>query len=158
MKRKALSRSLFLKLPFIIIFFLLFTSSVFALSWAYSFVSWHGYVYQVSDEKIPVEKIGNEIGEVDTIPDKMTGDYNGNASNIFDIGTKYYQIVGEKTEEVIAVKDGDKYLKAAVEYKQSFSFPFYIKEHSKMFKLLSFALAFILLFMFFRKLVQNKRN
>lgn len=152
--RKYLSRKPFIKLVITVIFFLLFTSSVNALKWAYPFVSWDGYVYQVLNETIPEEKVGKVIGEVDTIPDDI-GDFNGNASNKYEIGTKYYQIIGEKPGKAIAVRDGDEFLKAAIEYKQAFSLSFFLKEHSKMLKMIGFSIFFILIFILLRNLTRK---
>ncbi|MFJ8262772.1 hypothetical protein ACIQ4I_12590 [Rummeliibacillus sp. NPDC094406] len=157
MIRKYLSRHPIMNLLFMIIFFLLFTTSVNALKWAYPFVSWDGYVYQVLDERIPDDKIGKEIGEVDTIPDEI-GDFNGNASNRYDIGTKYYQIVGKKTSNAIAVRDGNEYLKATIEYKQTFSLSFFLKEHSELLKMIGLAIIVIILLILFRNLALKRKN
>ena len=78
--------------------------------WAYSFIVWDGYMYEISDEY--VEDIEVEIGEV-TSYSTMEGTYEGNFSNEYNKGTKYFSIDGVNTEEAIAIKeDEDKYRKA----------------------------------------------
>jgi hypothetical protein len=72
--------------------------------WAYSFVVWDGYLYQIGDEY--VEDIGEEIGEVTKYSD-MEGGYSGNFSNEYEKGTKYYAIKGISTEEAIAIEESD---------------------------------------------------
>lgn len=83
---------------------LIFTSSAQALSWAYSFVVWNGNVYEMTDEIVVENEIGEHIGEVKTTPNDMTGEYRGNASNEFPKGTKYYEINNVSTEIAIAVE------------------------------------------------------
>ncbi|TXC86056.1 hypothetical protein FS935_18600 [Metabacillus litoralis] len=83
---------------------LLFTASAQGLSWAYPFVVWDGNVYEVTDEEVSENDIEKEIGQVKTIPNDMTGDYYGNASNAFPKGTKYYKINNSKTDLTIAVE------------------------------------------------------
>ncbi|RDW15878.1 hypothetical protein [Oceanobacillus chungangensis] len=77
--------------------------------WAFSFVVWNGYIYQLSDEY--VEDAGKEIGEVTNYSD-TEGTYSGNFSNEYEKGTKYYSIEGISTDEVIAIEDNGKYRKA----------------------------------------------
>lgn len=88
---------------FFILFIFSFTTSIQALSWAYSFVVWNGNVYEVTDENLLDSKIGKVIGQVKTKPNDMTGDYYGNASNSYPKGTKYFEIIGTSTESAIAV-------------------------------------------------------
>lgn len=93
------------KIAFLFIFLILFPFQSHALSWAIPFVVWNGKVYEVkSDELLVKEDIGNYIGEVETIPNDMTGNYYGNASNIYPTGTKYYEINEESSETAIAVE------------------------------------------------------
>ena len=73
-------------------------------SWAYSFVVWDDYVYQISSEY--VKEVGEEIGEVTVYSDRE-GTYTGNFSNEYEKGTKYYSITGVSTEEAIAIKEED---------------------------------------------------
>lgn len=78
--------------------------------WAFSFVVWDDYIYQLSDEY--VLEVDEEIGEV-TVHSDMEGTYKGNFSNEYEIGTKYYSIQGISTEEAIAIQEEDgKYRKA----------------------------------------------
>lgn len=77
--------------------------------WAFEFVVWDGYIYQLSEEY--VENIDEEIGEVTKYSD-MEGTYSGNFSNTYEKGTKYYAIQGISTEEAIAIEDKGKYKKA----------------------------------------------
>jgi hypothetical protein len=78
--------------------------------WAYSFIVWDGYIYELSDEY--VEDVEEEIGEV-TFFSNTEGTYEGNYSNEYNKGTKYFSIVGINIEEAIAIKEDDgKYRKA----------------------------------------------
>ena len=83
--------------------------------WAFSFVVWDGYIYQLGNEY--VDDVSDEIGEVTKHSD-MEGTYSGNFSNVYDKGTKYYSIKKISTEEAIAVKEKDgRYRKAIREGK-----------------------------------------
>ncbi|MBK3497018.1 hypothetical protein JFL43_19675 [Viridibacillus sp. YIM B01967] len=78
--------------------------------WAFSFIVWDGYIYQLSNES--VNDISEEIGEVTKYSD-MEGTYSGNFSNAYEKGTKYYSIEGISTQEAIAIEVEDgKYRKA----------------------------------------------
>ena len=77
--------------------------------WAFSFVVWNDYLYQIDDEY--VMEVEEEIGEV-TVYSDMEGTYAGNFSNEYVEGTKYYSIQGISTEEAIAVQEDGKYRKA----------------------------------------------
>jgi hypothetical protein len=70
--------------------------------WAYSFVVWDGFIYNLADDY--VEDISEKIGEVTRYSD-MEGTYSGNFSNVYEKGTKYYAITGISTEEAIAVEE-----------------------------------------------------
>lgn len=85
----------------------MYSSSVQALSWAYPFVVWDGKVYKVTEEKLLESEIGESIGEVETRPNDMSGDYYGNASNGYPKGTKYFKINDKPTSSVIAVEVED---------------------------------------------------
>ena len=98
------------------------SSSVQAFQWAYYFVAWDGKVYEVKEEEL-VQKsdIGKRIGKVKTQPyplelpnyartDAMT--YSGDASNIYPIGTPYYEIKGVSTSTAIAVKVDSAWIRA----------------------------------------------
>ncbi|TSI02547.1 hypothetical protein [Lysinibacillus sp. BW-2-10] len=85
-----------------------FTSSVQALSWAYSFVVWNGNVYEVTEENVLKSELVKVIGEVKTKPNDMAGNYYGDASNSYPKGTKYYEIMGTSTESAIAVEIEEK--------------------------------------------------
>lgn len=107
----------------IILFFLLIftTTSVQALSWAYSFVAWKGNVYEVTKEKISKSDIGRHLGEVKTKPNDVTGRYYGDASNAYPKGTKYFEINGESTETSIAVEvENNQWVKAVYVHKVPF--------------------------------------
>jgi hypothetical protein len=97
--------------PFILI---VFTASAQALSWAYPFVVWDGKVYEVTEEMVPESQIGEEIGEVETLPNDMTGNYYGNASNAYPIGTKYFTIKDLPADKGLAVEAADQEWKKAV--------------------------------------------
>ncbi|MEH7225355.1 hypothetical protein V7112_16225 [Bacillus sp. JJ1566] len=105
--------------------FLLFTSSIAgALSWAYAFVVHDGKVYEVNED-LPLQQneLGNVIGKVKTKPDEQSGDYYGNASNYYEIGTRYYEIEGISINEAIAVEtEEDHYVKAVHVHDALFSF------------------------------------
>lgn len=77
--------------------------------WAFQFVVWENYIYQLSDEY--AENIDEKIGEVTKYSD-MEGTYSGNFSNTYEKGTKYYAIQGISTEEAIAIEEKGKYRKA----------------------------------------------
>ncbi|GAM12368.1 MULTISPECIES: hypothetical protein [Mesobacillus] len=106
-------------LLFFILFILTITSSVQALSWAYPFVVWNGNVYEVKEEKVLANEIGEKIGEVKTKPNDMTGDYYGNASNAYPKGTKYFEINNISTKNAIAVEVGDNKWQKAVYVQQA---------------------------------------
>ncbi|MBM7579406.1 hypothetical protein [Jeotgalibacillus terrae] len=96
-----------------IFFFNLFPQSILATSWAYPFVVWDGFVYQVTDE--PVEEVGEKIGEVTAYSDMES--LSGNFSNAYQEGTHYYSIAGTDSADVIAVEvTGDQYVKAYREH------------------------------------------
>ncbi|TCI63928.1 hypothetical protein [Exiguobacterium sp. SH3S1] len=86
--------------------------SVHALSWAYAFVVLDGRVYEVTDEVVAEADLGEVVGEVEALADDMTGDYYGDASNMYPIGTEYRQVEGESVEDVLAVEDGTEWKRA----------------------------------------------
>ena len=94
----------------------LFTQSISsnALSWAYIFVVHDGKVYEVKDELLLKQtNLAKPIGKVETKADEYSGDYYGNASNYYDIGTGYYKIQGVSITEAIAVETEEgQYVKA----------------------------------------------
>ncbi|AJD89805.1 hypothetical protein JMA_04880 [Jeotgalibacillus malaysiensis] len=97
----------------IVLFFFSLPQNIYATSWAYSFVVWDGYVYQVTVEE--VERVGDEIGEVTAFSDM--DQLPGNFSNDYREGTKYYSIEGTDTSEAIAVEiSEDQYVKAYKEH------------------------------------------
>ena len=94
------------------------SSSAQAFEWAYHFVVWDGKEYEVKQEELIEESaIGKKIGKVKTEPyyysdrtDAMT--YSGDASNIYPIGTPYYEIKGVSTSSAIAVKVDNVWIRA----------------------------------------------
>ncbi|RLQ91411.1 hypothetical protein [Planomicrobium sp. Y74] len=72
--------------------------------WAFSFVVWDDYIYQLGDEY--VLDVDEEIGEV-TVYSDMESSYKRNFSNEYEKGTKYYSINGTSTDEAIAVQEED---------------------------------------------------
>ena len=110
------------KITFLSLLFVIMSSfSVQALTWAINFVVWEGKVYEVKQEDvIENDKIGKVLGEVKTQPDGNSGDYHGNASNIYPIGTKYYEIKGISTSSAIAVKENDYWVKCVYVHKAPF--------------------------------------
>lgn len=104
------------KTVFILFMFFSICSTAQALSWAYPFVVWKGNVYEVTDEN--VTGVGKVIGEVKSRPNDQTGDYIGDASNMYPIGTKYYEINGISPSEALAVEvDEGKWKKAVFVHK-----------------------------------------
>ncbi|WP_407268577.1 hypothetical protein [Radiobacillus sp. PE A8.2] len=93
--------SIFLLLALLIAF--LFPSKSLATSWAYIFVVWDGYIYEVTDEY--VTDIDKKIGQVTVYSDMES--YTGNFSNAYERGTEYYSIKGINTNEAIAVEVSD---------------------------------------------------
>ena len=102
-----------------VLFIFMILPSVQAFEWAYSFVVWDGKVYEVKEELIKESEIGKRIGKVKTEPyysgdmtrpNEMT--YYGNASNVYPIGTPYYEIKGTSTSTSIAVKVDNQWIKA----------------------------------------------
>ncbi|MFJ7887009.1 hypothetical protein ACIQYL_02850 [Lysinibacillus xylanilyticus] len=78
--------------------------------WAFGFVVWDGYIYQLSDEY--VDEVDEEIGKVTRYSD-TEGTYYGNFSNVYEKGTKYYAMREISTKEAIAIEEEDgKYRKA----------------------------------------------
>lgn len=75
-----------------------------ALSWAISFVVWKGNTYEVTEEKVNESEVGKVIGKVKMQANDMTGEYYGDASNIYPRGTKYYAINGISTNSAFAVE------------------------------------------------------
>ncbi|MBM7662148.1 ABC-type transport system substrate-binding protein [Bacillus mesophilus] len=95
--------------------FFLTTSSTSALEWAYGFVVHNGKVYEVKEEEtLSQEEIGDLIGKVETKADEYSGDYHGNASNFYEIGTLYYKIAEVSISEAIAVETKPNYYVKAV--------------------------------------------
>ncbi|ANU24802.1 hypothetical protein BCM40_04470 [Planococcus donghaensis] len=79
--------------------------------WAYSFVVWDDYIYQIGNEY--VQEVDEEIGQV-TLYSDMEGSYAGNFSNEYEKGTKYFSITGISTEEAIAIKEKDGQYRKAI--------------------------------------------
>ncbi|OCA81746.1 hypothetical protein [Bacillus sp. FJAT-27986] len=59
------------------------------------------------DEAIDPRKIGKYIGKVESIADDDTGQYKGNGSNIYPVGTKYYKLNNQSSDSAIAVEIGN---------------------------------------------------
>ena len=107
------------RIPFLtIILVFLISSSVQAFEWAYSFIVWDGKEYEVKEEEIIAEsQIGKKIGKVKTQPyyysDRSEAmKHYGNASNIYPIGTEYFEIKGISPSTAIAVKVDNQWIKA----------------------------------------------
>lgn len=73
-------------------------------SWPFPFVVYNGGIYAEGD--IEVVEAGKEIGEVTSYTDRE-GTYSGNFSNVYPVGTKYYEIPGTEPSEAIAVERGE---------------------------------------------------
>ncbi|MFC4807779.1 hypothetical protein [Paenibacillus sp. GCM10023250] len=78
-------------------------------SWAYAFVVHDGVVYATTDA--PVTGVGREIGAVTTYSDDE-GTYEGNFSNRYPAGTKYYVVPGVDPAVSIAVATDGGYVRA----------------------------------------------
>ena len=99
-----------------IIILLLLAPAAKALSWAYEFVIYDQKLYVVQvDSSMAETTIGDKIGEVQVEADEYTGDYYGDASNIYPKGTPYYEIKDTPISEAIAVKVGGSYKLATFE-------------------------------------------
>ncbi|MDF1511200.1 hypothetical protein PZE06_24005 [Robertmurraya sp. DFI.2.37] len=108
-------------ISFVLLLIWLSSSTAQALSWAYPFVVWEGKVYEVKQEEfIDASKIGKIIGKVKTTADDMTGEYYGDASNYYPIGTEYFAIQGVSVSSAIAVKENEKWIKAVYVNKAPF--------------------------------------
>ena len=84
-------------------------------AWVYSFVKWENENYVVTEEKVKKEIIGAEIGEVTSHSDLESSDTSGNFSNIYEEGTKYYEITDINQQEAIAIKIQEgKFIKAVI--------------------------------------------
>jgi hypothetical protein len=104
-----------------LLFTFIISISVQALSWAYPFVVWKGKVYEIKlEEIISYIEIGKKIGEVKSVPDGMTGNYYGDASNYYPKDTKYYEIIGTSTSKAIAVEEESQFVKAVYIHKAPF--------------------------------------
>ncbi|MGP4041843.1 hypothetical protein ACTWP4_18360 [Gracilibacillus sp. D59] len=90
----------------------LIPTTLYALTWDYSFVVLDGRVYQVTDEQIDQSLIGKYIGKVTTQADDYTGKYYGNASNHYPVGTEYFEIEGTDIGDAIAVDEQGTHVKA----------------------------------------------
>ncbi|OAH55790.1 MULTISPECIES: hypothetical protein [Bacillaceae] len=86
----------------LIVLLITFASPAQSLSWSYPFVVHDGNVYEVTEEE--VINVGSQIGEVNRETEKMTGDYSGDASNVYPVGTAYVDIIGLPTDIAIAVE------------------------------------------------------
>ncbi|WP_139491474.1 hypothetical protein [Brevibacillus dissolubilis] len=85
-----------------------------ASSWAYPFVIWQKRTYMVTDETIT--EIGKELGQVTTHSDQERAfDRNKNFSNLYSVGTKYFEITGIDPNTAIAVESNGSYVKAVVQ-------------------------------------------
>ncbi|MFN4214133.1 hypothetical protein [Exiguobacterium sp.] len=113
------------RVPWLIVILLSITVSVHALSWAYAFVVLDGRLYEVTDVVVTEAELGEVVGEVKTMADDMTGRHYGDASNMYPIGTKYREVIGEPIEDVMAVEDGSEWKRA--EYIRDA--PFSLRDH-----------------------------
>lgn len=92
-----------------LIAFTILPSKSLATDWAYPFVVWEGYIYEVTDEY--VTDVDIEVGEVTAFSDME--ELSGNFSNTYEVGTKYYTIEGVSSDEAIAIEEADgNYIKA----------------------------------------------
>lgn len=81
----------------IVLLTLLFATPAYA---AYEFVVHEGKVYEVTTQEILPEDVGTAIGEVMT----MSTEIENGASNVFPVGTFYYEVQGIDRRETIAVE------------------------------------------------------
>lgn len=110
-------------IPLALLMVFVFCGTVQALSWAYPFVVWEGKLYEVKEEdRLSEGEITEEIGRVATLADDMSGNYYGNASNFYPVGTVYYAIRDTGTSDAIAVNAEGEYLKAVYSQKAKFHF------------------------------------
>ena len=101
-------------LTLFLLFFTFTTPNVNALEWAYWFVVYDGKVYEVKEEEsVSTNDVGEVIGKVKTQADPHTGDYYGDASNYYEIGTRYFEIKDVPVKEAISIEKGpNEYIKA----------------------------------------------
>ncbi|KAB8139183.1 hypothetical protein F9U64_01990 [Gracilibacillus oryzae] len=99
------------KIAVLIILLLFHPLFIQALEIGDPFVVLDGKVYQVLEEQVDNSEIRQEIGQVTAESNDISRFY-GNASNIYPVGTKYYQIKQTDITEAIAVYDGNDYWKA----------------------------------------------
>ncbi|SHM43456.1 hypothetical protein SAMN05216179_0134 [Gracilibacillus kekensis] len=100
---------------FIGLFLLLLISlsiSIFLLEWEYSFVTMEGRMYQVTEESLEENALGDLIGQVTAIANTPPDQYHENISNHYPIGTPYYKIIRVPVEDAIAIKENGNYYKA----------------------------------------------
>lgn len=95
----------------IILFLVATATPVMATSWAYSFVVYNNSIYVITEE--PVEEVGNRLGEVTAYSDMEN--LSGNFSNVYEVGTPYYEIKGVDPAEAIAVEKDNGYIRATFE-------------------------------------------
>ncbi|WP_179281115.1 hypothetical protein [Paenibacillus sp. XY044] len=101
-------------LPLFFAFIFLIPLSIASASWAYPFVVYSGHIYQVTEQAVQPEDVGQKIGKVTKYSDRE-GTYRGNFSNSYPKGTGYYAIQGRSSQEAIAVRTGDNSYILAIE-------------------------------------------
>lgn len=80
--------------------------------WAFSFVIWNDDMYEILEDKVSPEDIGEEIGEIRQHSDSE-GMYSNGFSNKYPVGTKLYTLDGLDLSEYMAIRIGeDHYIKA----------------------------------------------
>lgn len=71
--------------------------------WANGFVIWDDQNYRDTGEIVPFDHIGSELGSIKKYSDREKT-YSNGFSNVFQKGSKLYQIVGEDEGHSIAVQ------------------------------------------------------
>lgn len=79
-------------------------------SWAYSLVTWNGYVYKMTDEV--VAEVGKQIGTIKNYSSNESSTIPNLFSNKYPKGTKLFKIKNEGTDTSIAVQDDQAFYKA----------------------------------------------
>ncbi|WP_155591056.1 hypothetical protein [Lysinibacillus cavernae] len=108
------------RIVLVMLVMILFPMKAFATSWAYPFVVWDGYMYEVIEEEVTT--IEKEIGVVTKYSDMKQ--LEGNFSNAYPKGTKYFSIQGIPTDVAIAIQvDNGQYFKAVREGEYGYQSP-----------------------------------
>lgn len=76
--------------------------------WSHNFIIWEGDMFIPTEEVVTESDLEIELGQVNSFSDNEVSNIDTNLifSNYFAEGSKIYKIVGVKTSESLAVKEG----------------------------------------------------